>query len=180
MKKRSKYKGELAKPIVLDPYFAIALSIVAKKGAQPDKEQEEIIRRRRDAWILLARGRKLALLLEHFGISESAKHVWLQLALALAQEHVPGMEINSLRKKGRPARRPSSLEIRMAVHTVLFERDHGVSDAIRILQKREPERWGKFKFADLRNRYYEAMKDLPKDASFVEQDRAMLSGISDE
>jgi hypothetical protein len=68
----------------------------------------------------------------------------------------------------------------MAVQTVLLVRDRGVSDAIRILQKREPERWGKFKFADLRNRYYEAMKDLPKDASFVEQARAMLSGISDE
>jgi hypothetical protein len=55
---KSKYEGELAKPIVLDPYFAIAMSIVGKEGAQPDKK-EKTLQRRRDRWILRARIQKV-------------------------------------------------------------------------------------------------------------------------
>lgn len=177
----AKYKGELAEPIVLDPYFAIASWISGEKGIRPDEKEEDAVRRRKDIWVSHARAQKLPLLLQHFRISLSDKHVWFKLALALAQEHVPGMRLAG-KKRGRPAKskKPTRMELCIAVDTVRFKRKRGISDAIRVLQQREPKTWGRFAFSNLRNRYTEATKQSRSDKSFLEQLNAMLIGIPHE
>src|SRR5262249_4678297 len=110
---------------------------------------------------------KLPLLLKHFGIPATSKHVWFRLALALARVHVPGMRIvENLRPVGRPREAPTLTELRAAVHLIIdkqvrYKQRKSVSRAIEILREKEPEKWGKYPPRKLSHWYYEAMKDCP-------------------
>lgn len=53
------------------------------------------------------RKRRFLLLLRHYGLSPGDRNVWLQLAIALAANHVPGLQEYGPTTRGRPPSRSS-------------------------------------------------------------------------
>ena len=91
--KRGAYEGQLAEPM----YPPSVLGTLSKsEWAQK-------------------RAMKMALLLEHFGIDPNGKDVWMELAVALAERHVPGFM--SPPRRGRPKQHD---DIKLAMHIELL------------------------------------------------------------
>jgi hypothetical protein len=177
-KRKAKYTGELAVPIVLDPYFAIAADLL-EKGTTKNGKKKKQIRREKEQWIMRARMEKLNLLFSRFGIANSNnKDAWMALALALAQEHVPGIQIVTKppAKRGRPRTGPSSRDVQTAVLKMASERGRGISDAIVNLRKRQPKTWGRYSVSKLRNLVYEGSKGGRKRRPWIEKAVEALSG----
>jgi len=155
------YTRELKKPIVRTSKLNLKLS-----GSPRERTAHED-----DLRIVSEQFEKLFLLLDHFGISRTNRLRWFHLAFQLARRHVPGAQVVAVRRKrGKPRRGPSNLELVWAVDVIKYERKLkyggrlGVRDAISILQSREPTLWGGRSADDLRNRYYEFSRGLPKKA----------------
>lgn len=157
------FVGDLANPIVVDLMKVIQESSDKLSDAEIENFVNTAIRRARREQLL-----KLGKLLPLYKIDSKAPDRWLLLSLKLAEDFVPGMQIHywaSPRKRGRPPKWKGkrSAQLVEAVKRILAERKKGVSDAVRILQKRQPDVWGgpsgrgNLNTASLVARYYEAI-----------------------
>lgn len=85
------------------------------------------------------------LLFEHYGIETENEKCWRKLAVALALDLVPGMQIakHPLRRKGRPKKWHFTVAQKFVsqVDEISAERSKGIKDAIRILVRRSPDQW---------------------------------------
>lgn len=156
-KRRQRFTGALSAPIVVHPYFPIVLSLLAQSGEPTADRKRDKIRKDEERWIWRKRMEKLALLLDHFGIPASASDKWQRLALVLAEHSVPGMRVapSPPISRGRKRTGPTPDEVQTAVLKIAIERQRGIRDAIEVLRKRAPSRWGKFSAAKMRSLFYE-------------------------
>ena len=103
-KKRPRYSGELNTPL------DVPLPPLAFEGPVTDetRSQYEAARTRQEmehsGSLVEARGRKLRLLAEYFGIDPDAhkEEFWPKLALRLAYAYVPGFQFRNKGRRGRP------------------------------------------------------------------------------
>jgi hypothetical protein len=83
----------------------------------------------KDAWAI-ERSNKMLLLFKHFGVNPLAENAWRDLAMALAERHVPGF--GSPRKRGRPREHQEEDMTLVLLVELLRRRDRvGVKAAIR-------------------------------------------------
>lgn len=158
-----RFTGDFAEPIVEDLLKIITLL--------PDDSSDAEIEAAVDAARQKARRRQLAKLIKllaFYKIDPKDSMRWQLLSLNLAVAFVPGMKVHfwgNPRKRGRPPKWQGerAAELVQAVEGIKAERQKGVTDAIRILQMRQPDVWGtpsrggKKTTASLVARYYEAL-----------------------
>jgi hypothetical protein len=165
--KRPKFSGELNEPIIENPWDGQ----IASSPQDVERIRQEALSRARKRQLL-----KLGKLLAFYEINSKARSRWILLSLKLACDFVPGMQILfHRRQRGRPAKWKSArgTELVEVVNRVKAERRKGVADAIRVLMKRHPGKWGsgnasdvKKTAASLQSRYYEVLRQLrPHDAA---------------
>ena len=108
-------------------------------------------------WIKAQVFEKMALLCTHYRIDPS-ENCWWQLAVSLACEHVPGLQLSFRPKRGRhPSWKAGlGLDLVRAVQRVMSETGMRTQDAVRKLQKDKPETWGLYTVPNLCARYREA------------------------
>jgi hypothetical protein len=85
-----KYAGALAQPIYVEDYYK------ARGLGQPNRELDTDAVKKRAA-------EKMRLLFEHYKIDPSDEQRWEKLAISLAFEHVPGLQLANRPKPGRKA-----------------------------------------------------------------------------
>jgi hypothetical protein len=146
-----KYAGELAKPIYVDM-------------DQIDR-LEEVLRAREPE--------KIYLLFKHYKIDPSDEQSWVKLALQLALDHIPGLQLAFRPKPGRKPTWKTGLGDRFAgaVEDVMSQTGMGIQDAICKLQKDKPGTWGRYTLQNLGARYREAKRHQEQFRKRVEQAR---------
>src|SRR5262249_6817005 len=102
---------------------------------------------------------------ENRPISEIVADPLGRLALRLARDVVPGFRTvesscDLPRKPGRPRRWPPAALVALWVNRIKDQRNRGVVDAIRVLQKRDPKTFGEYSARTLQSRYYEGRKEI--------------------
>jgi hypothetical protein len=174
------FTGALAEPIVEDLLKVIAAITDDSSDAEIEAAVDAAIRRAR-----LAQLAKLGKLLAFYKIDPKNPSRWLLLSLNLAARFVPGFQIHywgGPRKRGRPPKWQGerAAELVQAVERIKAERQKGVTDAIRILKKRQPDVWGnpsrggKKALASLVARYYEALAQVRVQQSNEIEDRELI------
>jgi hypothetical protein len=110
---------------------------------------------------------KLERLLQHYQIDRSNKNAWYKLAVALACDHVPGFEVIDKQRKGRgrPAKWKDE-DLVVQVCEIERERNRGIADAIRILQKRHRE-WKAYEPKALETRFHKAVRKIANSPGIV-------------
>jgi hypothetical protein len=83
-KRKPRYSGALNKPI------ALPVGILFESGSELQRQH---LNREWNA--------KIRLLIEHYEINPSDPHRWQKLAIQLALDHVPGMQVVSQIKRGK-------------------------------------------------------------------------------
>lgn len=79
---------------------------------------------------------KLPLLLDHFGIPREDPNRWQMLSLCLAVAHVPGFQVGTGRKRGRPREMPLEEEAKLYARFCALRKDrHSDRNATRLLVK---------------------------------------------
>jgi hypothetical protein len=159
-----KFSGPLSEPIIVDISRPAPILGLTK---EPDEKSEDQVAR----WAVLERYGKLGLLLRHYEIDPKDEHRWFHLSYWLACDFVRGMQLQfaPLAKRGRPSTWKSGLGSHLfsAVEQVKLERGKGLRDAIRILQKRERNRWGGYKASNLETRYREEVRTRKRFAEMM-------------
>jgi hypothetical protein len=119
---------------------------------------------------------KIALLLTHYGIDPS-ENCWWQLALQLALDHVPGLQLAFRPKPGRPPTWRTGLGDKLvrAVQDVKSQPGMRTEDAIRKLQKNKPGTWGRYTVPNLCARYREAKRHEERYREAVERARERVA-----
>jgi hypothetical protein len=100
--------------------------------------------------------KKLNLLLDHYDIPRDDGDRWLRLSWELACEFLPGMQFTEWQPP-KDTWEWRSIILAARVDVLQEQRNRGIRDAIRTLQKRFPE-WRRYKPKALEARYYEAKK----------------------
>jgi hypothetical protein len=85
-----KYAGALAQPIYVEDHYKFTGGL-----GQPIWEPDIAAIKKRGV-------EKIWLLFKHYKIDPSDEHIWQELALSLAFEHVPGLQLANRPKSGRP------------------------------------------------------------------------------
>ena len=138
----SRYSGALNEPIV-----RLGLRFIT---AEPNEKR-----------IIRESSAKVHLLLAHYKIRPEDPDCWGKLALRLAQDHVPGMQvIDRPRPRKGPSRKwelPRARQFVEAIDQIAEERRKGISDAIRVAKKRKKLEGS---VAGFETRYYEAKRRL--------------------
>jgi hypothetical protein len=146
-----KHAGALAKPIYVDV-------------DQIDRIEE----------VLLARvPEKIHLLFKHYKIDPSDEQSWQKLALQLAFEHVPGVQLAFKPKVGRKPTWKTGLGDKLvrAVEDVKSQTGKGTEDAIAELKKEPGGMWGRYTVQNLGARYREAKPGHERLRKLVEKAR---------
>ena len=153
-----KFTDELRKPIPFDLGMVVALLEYGEDKDELVNIKQAALRNLGKEWT-----RKLLLLLHHYEIEKSHPDAGWRLAFHLALDLVPGMQIveSVPRGRGRPKLWTRDLyrTLFAAVEKIQAEKSIGIADTIRILRKRSPDAWGKYKENTLGTRYSEA-RDL--------------------
>jgi hypothetical protein len=126
--------------------------------------------------VLLARAaEKMPLLFKHYKIDPSDEQSWGKLALQLAFEHVPGLQLAFRPKPGRKPTWKTGLydELVRAVQDVKSQTGKRTQDAIRKLQKNNPGTWGRYTVENLGARYGEAKRHQEQFRKLVEEAREL-------
>jgi hypothetical protein len=126
--------------------------------------------------VLLARvPEKIHLLFKHYKIDPSDEQSWQTLALQLALDHVPGLQLALRPKAGRKPKWKTGLgdEFVRAVQDVKSQTGMGIQDAIRKLQNDNPGTWRRYTFENLGARYREAKRDREQFRKLVEAAREL-------
>jgi hypothetical protein len=137
------YPKTLLEPIVRRPPVFGLLTSADEKKRRSDEEENRV----RTAFVF-----KLRLLAKHFDINWDRPNMLGQLALKLAQAHVPGMQIVNAPKRRRGApRKHSQIPFVSQVDAIAAKRNRGIGDAVRV--------WGRRNQSTdtepiLRSRYY--------------------------
>ncbi len=144
VKKPRVYTGDLAEPIYEPIHAAVAAG-----------DEDDPIRYRKL--------QKLLKLLEFYEIDAHAKHKWAQLALALAERHVPGLRVeHGVRpKRGRRKTWKAGLAIYLLndVHSLLSKRNMTTKDAINELHADRSKGWHRYTKENLIARHREARRE---------------------
>jgi hypothetical protein len=137
-----KYAGALAQPIYVEDYYK------ARGLGQPNRELDTDAVKKRAA-------EKMRLLFEHYKIDPSDEQRWEKLAISLAFEHVPGLQLANRPKPGRKATFKTGLgdQLVRAVEDVKSRTGKRTKEAIAELLK-EPE-WREYSSQNLKARYWE-------------------------
>jgi hypothetical protein len=143
-----KYAGALAQPIYVDEDQIDRLEGVRLAGVRE----------------------KIPLLYKHYKIDPSDEQRLEKLALQLAFEHVPGLQLAFRRKPGRKPTWKMGLgdEIVRAVQDVKSQTGMSTQDAIRELQKDKLGMWGSYTVESLGPRYREAKRQREQFRKLVE------------
>jgi hypothetical protein len=126
--------------------------------------------------VLLARvPEKIHLLFKHYKIDPSDEQSWEKLALRLALNHVPGLQLALRPKAGRKPTWKTGLgdELVRAVQDVKSQTGMGTKDAIRKLQKDKPGTWGRYTVENLGASYREAKRHQERFRKLVEEAREL-------
>jgi hypothetical protein len=157
------YLGPLAEPIHVS-FHAVWL------GA----DAEDLVRRQR---IL-----KLPLLLKLYGIDERSPNAWVELAWALACDHVPGMQaIHQVRRKrGRKPSWKSGLgrELLREVDALRTKKKIGIEEALEELRGDKAKGWKNYSLNSLGPRYREAVRAEKTELKLLSATMAFLTKVS--
>jgi hypothetical protein len=118
---------------------------------------------------------KWPLLLKHYKIDPSDDQSWEKLALQLALDHIPGLQLAFRPKPGRKPTWKTGLgdELVRAVQDVKSQTGMRTQDAIRTLQKDNPRTWGRHTVPNLGARYQEAKHRQEQFRKLVEEAREL-------
>jgi hypothetical protein len=111
--------------------------------------------------VLLARvPEKIHLLFKHYKIDPSDEQSWEKLALKLALDHVPGLQLALLPKVGRHPTWKAGLGDKLvrAVEDVKSRTGKRTEDAIAKLKEEPGGMWGRYTVENLGTRYREAKR----------------------
>jgi hypothetical protein len=148
-----RYAGALAQPIYVDV-------------DQNDRPEE----------VLAARvPEKMPLLFKHYRIDPSDEQSWITLALQLALDHVPGLQLALRPKAGRKPtwKRGLDDELVRAVEDVKSRTGKRTGDAIAKLTKERGGMWRRYTVENLGARYREAKHRQEKFRKLVEEAREL-------
>ena len=157
-----KYAGALAQPIYVD--FELL-----ELHRYPD-----VAAALKEMWQTRT-AEKLPLLFKHYKIDQSDELGLQRLAIILACEHVPGLQ---LAFPPKPPRKPTwktgqGDELVRAVQDVKSRTGMRTQDAIRKLQKDKPGTWGRHTVENLSARYWEAKHHQKPFRKLVEEAREL-------
>jgi hypothetical protein len=141
-----KYIGALAQPIYVDDYH--------KHGGllyQPEPNIAAIRKRMFET---------MQLLFKHYGIDPGGEQSWQGLAMSLAFDHVPGLQLANRPKPGRKPTWKTGLgdELVRAVEDARSRTGKGTEDAIAMLKNERGGRWRRYTLQSLGARYREARR----------------------
>jgi len=146
VKERPKFTGVLNQPIVESAFCKEVVEIYGPSATSEDADKR----------LLDLRIAKIPMLLDHYGIKGDDDGLWAKLSYALACDFVPGFQL--ARSRGRPSKPWWEDEILFdKIHDIAKEPGRGISDAVRIAQKRYPE-LRPYTADGLEARYYETVK----------------------
>jgi hypothetical protein len=102
-RKNHPFKGELAKPIRIQTPRKPTISLLEEDSENAEKMRlHQIAVRQTRTKATLERLSKLSLLLEHYGLKNECNEVkWLLLVMKLAEDYVPGFQIEERKTVGR-------------------------------------------------------------------------------
>jgi hypothetical protein len=126
--------------------------------------------------VLLARApEKIHLLFNHYKIDPSDEQSLEKLALQLAFDHVPGLQLAFRPKAGRKPTWKTGLgdELVRAVQDVKSRTGKGTEDAIAELQEKPGGMWGRYTVENLGARYREAKPHQERLRKLVEEAREL-------
>ncbi len=154
---KPKYAGALAQPIYVD-----SLSLLDM--ASPDSLKEMWQKRVAE---------KVRLLFKHYKIDQSDELRLQRLAIVLACEHVPGLQLAFRPKPGRKPTWKTGLGDKLvrAVEDVKSRTGKGTEDAIAKLQKEPGGMWERYTVENLGARYWEAKHRQEQFRRLVEEVR---------
>jgi hypothetical protein len=144
------YSGRLAEPIYLQTGFALRVD--------PTGELEKAIKKRALSDLVSNLGE----LFKWYQVEIGTKDSWMHLALALAQSHVPGLQISGER---RPRRGPKSkwgtdldAELLREVEIRRSQKGLSIRDAVAELIREKKEKFGAFTVVNLITRHRDARR----------------------
>jgi hypothetical protein len=142
------YTGALAQPIYLEDHYKFTGGL-GQAIWEPD-----------DAAIRKRGLENMGLLFEHYEIDPNDEQRWLELAMSLAFAHVPGLQLANRPKRGPKPTWKTGLddELVRTIQDVKSQTGMRTQDAIRKLQKDNPETWGRYTVENLGARYREARR----------------------
>jgi hypothetical protein len=160
-----KYAGALAQPIYVD-WGSVELQ------RSPDIEAAL-----KEMWQKRV-AEKMRLLFKHYKIDqsdESDEERLQTLAIILAYEHVPGLQLRFRPKAGRKPKWKTGLGDKLvgAVEDVKSQTGMRTQDAIRKLQKDKPGTWGRYTVENLGARYSETKHHQEQFRKLVEEAREL-------
>jgi hypothetical protein len=145
----ARYTGELATPI----YEPVG-------GSKPEAERRAFEQR------LL----KMDQLFNWYSIDPGEPDAWMYLAVRLASEHVPGMQVRH-KRRGRKRTWKDGLGIELVCEVAALRQDKKLTykQAIETLRRNKEKRWRSHTFANLITRHREARKVEQRRRHLVEQ-----------
>jgi hypothetical protein len=167
------YKGELASPIV-EPHYYRGLdggigSIPPHKGPLSKYQAQQRVSAKQ--------AQKLDLLFEWYQIDKKATDRWLQLSIALALAHVPGMKVIERSRSPKPSfwKDGGFRALVEGVDRIRLNGNMTIPQAIEQLKKENPDQWQKR--TSLESRLTEARVFVAKEDA---RNRARAKKIKEE
>ena len=159
-----KYAGALAQPIYVDQDPPGLLEL----HRHPDVDVAKL------KWMQRA-AEKMRLLFKHHKIDPSDEQSWEKLAIRLAFEHVPGLQLAFRPKPGRKPTWKTELgdELVRAVEDVKSRTGKRTKDAIAKLKEESGGTWGRYTVENLGTRYREAKRHQEQFRKAVEAAREL-------
>ena len=153
---KPKYAGALAEPIYVD------MDQIDDEGGLKEMWQTRV-------------AEKLPPLFEHYKIDPRDEQSWGKLALRLAWEHVPGLQLAFRPKPGRKPTWKTGLgdELVRAVEDVKSRTGKGTEDAIAELKTEPGGIWGPYSVENPGARYREAKRHREQFRKLVEEAREL-------
>jgi hypothetical protein len=152
--KRKKWEGQLGLPIPRVSEDFARWFCRKRPSVDPVRWIEEQVERERHA--------KLPLLLKHYGVAGQTGRDFFGLAKCLAIDFVPGFKVAELAPQpvGAPGRWTKTAGAVLIGEVDVLKEADGLTaaEAIRLIRKLDPKRYGKMNERSLRKRYDEARK----------------------
>ena len=157
-----KYAGALAQPIYVDQ---------DPPGCHRYPDVTETLK---EIWQTRA-AEKMPLLFKHYKIDPSDEQSWEKLAIQLAFDHVPGLQLAFRPKPGRKPTWKTGLgdELVRAVEDVKSRTGKCTEDAIAKLKEEPGGMWGRYTVENLGTRYREAKRHQEQFRKAVEAAREL-------
>jgi len=152
--KQKKWEGALGEPIERWPKDVLKTQFPNLTSEELDKLIDERVE--------LERRGKLLLLLEHYGIAGKSGRDFMELSKSLAVDFVDGFKLAEFapRPVGAPGRWTTAAGLQLVEEVDVLKKGGGLTaaEAIRLVRKLDPKRYGTMNERSLRKRYDEARK----------------------